>query len=485
MPHVPKLVKNLALICALSACSQAVDDAAAPAQSAEQTPAQPSQSAAAGAPARAGAGGSGAAAGKPGTGPTAAGRGAGGVVAAGSGGAMAGSAAAAGSGGVVAAGSGGIVAAAGSGAAGVSGSSGSAIVQPPLSLDDCRFSNDGSKATMSERIERDDYQNLQGYLKPASELGIDAEYAWAVPGGTGKNVTIADIEYATWNLDHEDLRGTRICFAQNGSGAPFDFSDDHGSGVIGVMVSNKNGFGMTGVAHDASLLVINHANSEQDFAAAVASAVAEATKRLNPGDIILIEANTDNQRGVVEQERPVYDAIVKAVAAGIIVLETAGNGGANLDDATFFGDSGAIFVGGGTSAKSMTPLAAMNLNYGARIDVQGWGQNVATLGRGRLNGNHTDACNNLPEPGDVSNANAPDCSDESYRDEFSGTSSAGPIVASSAAVISSVAQERGYLMTSPEVRELLKTTGTAQGGSKTRNIGPLPNLRAAIEAMRP
>jgi subtilisin family serine protease len=73
----------------------------------------------------------------------------------------------------------------------------------------------------------------------------------------------------------------------------------------------------------------------------------------------------------------------------------------------------------------------------------------------------------------------------SYRDEFSGTSSAGPIVASAAAVISSIAQERGYLMTSREVRELLKKTGTPQGGSKTRNIGPLPNLRAAIDAMRP
>jgi hypothetical protein len=369
---------------------------------------------------------------------------------------------------------------AGGGAAGASGSS-KAIVHEPLSLDGCRFSNEGTQPPAA--VDRDDYQSLQGYLKPASEFGIDAEYAWTVPGGTGKNVTITDIEYATWNLDHEDLRGTRICFAQNGSGTPYDFSDDHGSGVIGVMVSNNNAFGMKGVAHDASLLVINHSNDAQGFAAAIASAIGEAMKRLHPGDVILIEANTDGQNGVVEQERPVYDAIVKALAAGLIVLETAGNGGANLDDATFFGDSGAIFVGGGTSAKNMTPLAAMNLNYGARIDLQGWGQNVASLGRGRLNGDFTAACNNLAEPGDVSNANAPDCSDVSYRDNFSGTSSAGPIVTSSAAVISSIAQERGYLMTSQEVRELLKKTGTPQGGSTARNIGPLPNLRAAIEAM--
>ena len=102
-------------------------------------------------------------------------------------------------------------------------------------------------------------------------------------------------------------------------------------------------------------------------------------------------------------------------------------------------------------------------------------------------GDHTQACNNLAAPGDHSNESAPDCSDVCYRDEFSGTSSAGPMVASSAAVISSVAQERGYLMTSQEVRELLKKAGTPQGGAtaSTRNIGPLPNLRAAIDAMKP
>lgn len=40
-------------------------------------------------------------------------------------------------------------------------------------------------------------------------------------------------------------------------------------------------------------------------------------------------------------------------------------------------------------------------------------------------------------------------------------------------------------MNSREVRELLKKTGTPQGGSKARHIGLLPNLRAAIAAMRP
>jgi len=43
----------------------------------------------------------------------------------------------------------------------------------------------------------------QGYLDPAPD-GIDARYAWRVPGGTGRGVTVVDLERG-FNLDHEDL----------------------------------------------------------------------------------------------------------------------------------------------------------------------------------------------------------------------------------------------------------------------------------------
>lgn len=39
--------------------------------------------------------------------------------------------------------------------------------------------------------------------------GVDAIWAWHVPGGTAPGVRIADIEHA-WDLSHEDLRGSRI-----------------------------------------------------------------------------------------------------------------------------------------------------------------------------------------------------------------------------------------------------------------------------------
>ena len=38
----------------------------------------------------------------------------------------------------------------------------------------------------------------QGHLDPASAGGIDARFAWTQPGGRGENVTVVDVEYATW-----------------------------------------------------------------------------------------------------------------------------------------------------------------------------------------------------------------------------------------------------------------------------------------------
>ena len=63
---------------------------------------------------------------------------------------------------------------------------------------------------------------------------------------------------------------------------------------------------------------------------------------------------------------------------------------------------------------------------------------------------------------------------------FSGTSSASPIVAGAIAALQGVRTHRGQpRLTATEVRSLLRSTGTAQASSP-KQIGPLPNLRAAI-----
>ena len=100
-------------------------------------------------------------------------------------------------------------------------------------------------------------------------------------------------------------------------------------------------------------------------------------------------------------------------------------------------------------------------NYGSRVDVQGWGRKVATLDYGDLQ----------------------DCSDDFHRHytgEFSGTSSASPIVAGAAVLVESYKQRA---LPPRMVRDLLRRTGTPQAGNTREAIGPRPDLARALQAL--
>ena len=125
-------------------------------------------------------------------------------------------------------------------------------------------------------------------------------------------------------------------------------------------------------------------------------------------------------------------------------------------------------------------------NYGARIDAQGWGWEVTTTGFGDLQG------------GSVQN--------QWYTDQFSGTSSASPIVVGALACVQGVLRARGETPHSPaRARELLRTTGSQQQDGpgftfipnmtgtgytqnhparpRTQRIGNRPDLRQLIPAV--
>ncbi|OFS10915.1 hypothetical protein HMPREF3099_08240 [Kytococcus sp. HMSC28H12] len=153
------------------------------------------------------------------------------------------------------------------------------------------------------------------------------------------------------------------------------------------------------------------------------------------------------------------------------MVEAAGNGAQDLDDPCYGGegfpdgkgDSGAIIVGAGASSRSgRTPGEVLSYStYGSRVNVQGWGEMVASAGYGDLQG------------GDET---------VQYTDQFSGTSSASPIVTGAVALVSSVAQQKGVSLTPAQMRSLLVKTGTPQKGSGG-HIGPLPNVLAAVNSL--
>jgi hypothetical protein len=310
------------------------------------------------------------------------------------------------------------------------------------------------------------YESSQGYLN-AAPGGIDAKYAWTVTGGKGLNVKVVDIEGA-WRTTHEDMPAL---FTQLGTQVTDVGWRNHGTAVLGEIVGVANAYGVTGIAPQAQAGVSSVGSQS------VASAISSAASAVGRGGVILIEQHSQGPSDgtactcnttqcnyiAMEYWQAPFDAIATATANGVIVVEAAGNGSADLDAPAYGGvfnrgvrDSGAILVGASTP---LSRIPTCWTNFGNRVDLHGWGEQVTTLGYGDRFASGED---------------------QYYTATFSGTSSASPIVTGAAISLQGVARASGRgLLDSRTVRAFLVTSGTPQG-MDTRNIGPLPNLRKAL-----
>jgi Subtilase family len=332
----------------------------------------------------------------------------------------------------------------------------------------------------------------------AAPGGIDARTAWTRPGGRGQGVRIIDIEGA-WRFGHEDMlqnQGGAI----GGTQSPDIRWRDHGTAVVGVIGADDNTLGVTGICPEANVRAISIFGSGQSSA----KAITDAANALSPGDIILIElhapgprfnfADRQDQLGYIAIEFWPADfaAIVFATSVrGVIVIEAAGNGAENLDDVLYntrpaqfppawtnpFNlanpQSGAIIVGAGapppgTHGRNHGPdRSRLDFsNFGMRVDVQGWGEEVTTCGYGDLQGGSNE--------------------DLWYTDTFNGTSSASPVVVGAVGCLQGVLRAGSRpLLTPATARDVLRTTGTAQqdapGRPATERIGNRPNLLQALQ----
>lgn len=294
-------------------------------------------------------------------------------------------------------------------------------------------------------------------------------------GGTGRNVRVHDLE-GGWTRDHEDLTKLAASGALVPQGKPRFEAEDHGTAVMGQLVADDNAFGVTGIVPDATPQMTNVVTSDNKYN--MVGAITTAMKALRAGDVMLLEYQVEGCEVApvaAEWEPATYDAVVAATSAGIIVVEAAGNGDRDLDAACNGKpfprgkpDSGAIMVGAGGAgpqqgadcqpARTLLDFS----NFGTRVTAQGWGECVVTTGFGDLQGGAEKI---------------------QYTAQFGGTSGASPIVTGAAAALSSIAKERGRVLTPTEVRDLLVSTGQAQACTGGK-IGPLPDLRAAITKLQ-
>lgn len=337
-----------------------------------------------------------------------------------------------------------------------------------------------------------DFTARQIYLNRAP-AGIDARYAWTLPGGRGTGVRIIDVEGA-WCFEHEDLVANQHGIV----GTPTTDRGwrNHGTAVASTFGGDVGSFGVTGICPDAQTQ--GYSVFDNASPAHPARAIRAAADNLRAGDIMLIElhkpgpgANGDGQDGYIAMEwwPAEFDAIKFATACGIIVVEAAGNGYRNLDDPRYdtpeagfpkswrnafkrgFRDSGAIVVGAGapppgTHGSDHGPdRSRLDFsNWGAVVDAQGWGREVTAAG-------YSDLQNGIETRG--------------YTDKFSGTSSASPIVVGACACVQGVARARGVRPLTPaQMRMRLRTTGSSQqdapGRPASQRIGNRPDLRQLI-----
>ena len=343
----------------------------------------------------------------------------------------------------------------------------SAFVPPVAELATvARLASDGESCPLKTPR----YDLRQKYLGPAP-AGIDAPYAWALPGGRGQAVQFADVEGA-WNREHEDLPGARIgdVGGRHMRGREWQA---HGTAVLGEVAAVDNGLGMTGIAPAVARLVTS---SIRDLT--TAEAIDRAQAALEPGDVLLIELHAIGPRRrflPVEYWDDVYDAVRIATGRGVVVVAAAGNGAEDLDHPRYRGkldragrDSGAILVGAGAPAEDgFVDRSRLDFsNYGSRVDLQGWGRMVATLDYGDLQG-----C---------------DAHGRKYTALFAGTSSASPVVAGAAVLVESVYRtRRGCALPPHRLRAILAATGSPQTngphGPASQNIGPRPDLARAMD----
>ncbi|HDR8116697.1 TPA: S8 family serine peptidase [Bacillus cereus] len=309
----------------------------------------------------------------------------------------------------------------------------------------------------------------QGYLE-AAPYGINAPFAWGIQGGNGNGITFVDMEYG-WLLNHEDLLHQNIELM---SGRNINQHVGHGTSVLGIVSSEDNEVGNIGIAPKAKAKVISQIRDNGQYN--TADAILSAVNELEAGDVLLLEAQASfdgygDKYLPVEVQPDIFDAIRAGTDKGIVIIEAGANGWNDLDqfkdrkgkqvlnrNSKDFKDSGAIMVGAGSS--SFPHERMWFSNYGSRIDVYGWGENV-----------------------DTTTAEQSRSAVSLYTSSFSGTSSASPIIAGAATLVQSIAKENlGQPYRPSELRAILsnQSTGTKSKDPYADKIGVLPDLKSIL-----
>lgn len=315
-----------------------------------------------------------------------------------------------------------------------------------------------------------DFTPQQYYLRsPADKKngyklgGVNYDYAKHIHGGKGEGITVVSMEGGRWSNQHIDLPDYEFTH-----GDPLPEIASHDTMSVGIMAGKDNNFGVTGIANQAKFAYLKGA-----------SWLYEIADRLKPGDVVQVGMQSSNGPIAgcenncyypVDYTQAWFDDIKLLTDRGVHVISAAGNGNVNLDHPDFKGkfnrtvrDSGSIWVGA-VSAKTGT--RAYFSSYGSGVTSASWGDWDVVTTTSRSTG-----ANLLDKPGAW------------YTYDYSGTSSANPIVAGVVASISGIAKANGITLSPKAMRQLISETGTKLEGGDSDLIGTQPDLERAIKKL--
>ena len=197
-------------------------------------------------------------------------------------------------------------------------------------------------------------------------------------------------------------------------GRTSDLASSTAGVAVGISAAPGNGYGIDGTVEDAVIYTYPEWTVEAGYRRV--TAITNAIAASEVGDVVLLEMQTTGDGGdygPAELDPAVWTVVKAGSDAGVVIVAAAGNGSQDLDSPAYApymarGDSGAIIVGAGSPDAAHNRLGFST--YGSRVNVQGWGGAVFTLGYGHF----------ATYGGDPN---------QRYTDYFSGTSSASAMVA--------------------------------------------------------
>lgn len=303
------------------------------------------------------------------------------------------------------------------------------------------------------------------YETPAA-AGIDAQFAWTIPGGDGQGQSLIDLEQG-WTLNHVAIAARAIPPPIIGVNDPAECS--HGTSVLGIICGSGGGFpGIVPNVQSVAVASGQPVGGDPVSMATIAEAMVAATMQLPFGGVLVIEYQSPDFLPC-ETDPVCFQHINVATAAGVVVVESAGNGANDLDAVVdssgapillrngsnaAFQDSGAVMV---AAASAAAPHQwRINSNFGSRIDCYAWGDGVlAPISSG---------------PGDTTPTGC-----------FFDTSAATAIIAGVALSVQGMHEAHSGQRLSPAQMQAVLSdpaTGTVAVGQNANAIGVMPDLRA-------